>query len=179
MSISLRQDGGRKVTEDHVADHPETQFLGPIGLIGATGRPGFHFVILESSLRRAHDDIMGWLQEVYMKTVKAPENKHLLKNIDGLVKKINETAEARSFVCIQSNDIFRNYIESGKDDGVYSDAKCWLFQFNEAIWQEEGFSKVIMIQGRPWRVVPSVNVDSHGGEYFFIEGSCLVAFSES
>ena len=31
-SSSLRQDGGRKVTEDHVADHPETGFLGPIGL---------------------------------------------------------------------------------------------------------------------------------------------------
>ena len=31
MSISsLRQDGGRKVTEDHIGDHPETQFLGLI-----------------------------------------------------------------------------------------------------------------------------------------------------
>ena len=29
---SLGQDGGRNVTEDHVAGHPETQFLGPIGL---------------------------------------------------------------------------------------------------------------------------------------------------
>ena len=99
---------------------------------------------------------MDWLGKHYNKIIK--KNKRLHKDITRLVKKLNETAEARSFVCI---------------------CKVLAVSMNsEAIWQEEGFSKIIMIQGRPWRAVPSVNVDSHGGEYFFIQGSCLVAFSE-
>ena len=121
----------------------------------ATVRPGYHFVILESSVRKCHDEIMDWLRQRYEKTVQ--KNKHLHKDIARSAKKLNETAEARSQVSMCSV----------------------LAGFNEAIWQEEGFSKVIVIQGRPWRAVPSVNVDSHSGEYFFIQGSCLAANLDS
>ena len=74
-------------------------FLVPL-VSHATGRPGYHFVILESSLRTAHSDAMNWLRQIYKRTVQASENRHLLSKIDKLVEKMNEIAEARSFVCI-------------------------------------------------------------------------------
>ena len=42
---------------------------------------------------------MDWLRQHYEKTV---QKKHLHKDIARLAKKLNETAEARSFVCIRS-----------------------------------------------------------------------------
>lgn len=66
----------------------------------ATVRPGYHFVILESSVRKYHDEIMDWLRQHYEKTVQ--KNKHLHKDIARSAKKLNETAEARSYVCMCS-----------------------------------------------------------------------------